>query len=451
MKQTARTKNPRNHKLRNEISLWASTAKGIDHFLSLFFVVALLALAVSQQAVAAVSFVSGTLYGTEPTVNSLHGLCLNDAKDNPYSSATTFTVSQTGQYTIASTQYGIGADVWFGIYTGAFNTSNPASGRIAQQTRGNWDVDIPVTVNLQAGTTYRLAVSPWCSPDRGVWALAFTGPGQVNSSARINDLDPFIRGNFTGSGQTANMGCGIKEFRESGAQQVDTTGRYYFVDVSYFFGLGVCVGVYTAPFNPSNPTANRILLLSSEYFLSVNLTAGTNYYFVVQPNTLAQTGEYIYLVTPGTDLYIDPVLSGAWFDPASPGQGFFFDIFGHQKQLFLAWFTYDLQRPAGGVQAMMGDPGHRWLTAFGDFDVTSSSLDIEVTSGGVFDQGVAVNQATNGSLDVEFYDCNTGQITYDLGSVGASGVIPIQRVTNFNSRTCQTLMMRAGKPRKLNR
>lgn len=402
-------------------------------------------------AFAEFSVLSGTFYGTEPTVHRLHGLCLNDPDDNPYIASTTFTVNQTGQYSIASAQYGIGVDVWFAIHTGGFNPGNPAANRIARQTRDAWDFDEPVTVNLQAGTSYRLVVSPWCAPDRGVWTLVFTGPGRVTSGARVNGLDGLMSGTLTGGGQTADMGCGNKGFRESGAQRVDTAGKYYITDVSYFFGLGLCIGVYTAPFNPANPAANRILLLTSDYFDSVELETGRDYYFVIQANTLAQTGDYIYLVTPGTDFYIDPVLSGSWYDPDTAGQGFFLDVLGHERLMFVGWFTWDLQRPAGNVQAMMGDPGHRWLTLFGNFADASASLDLQVSRGGVFDQGVAVNTVVDGSVEFEFDDCNSGRVTYDLGSAGGSGMIPIERVTTINSRACETLMQRSGKPRKLNR
>lgn len=405
----------------------------------------------SPAAWAEFSVLAGTFYGTEPTSHGLHGLCLNDPDDNPYIASTTFTVNQSGQYRIASAQYGIGVDVWFAIYTGAFNPNNPAAGRLAQQTRQAWDFDEPVTVNLQSGTNYRLVVSPWCSPDRGAWTLAFTGPGRVTSGARVNNLDTFLSGTLTNGGQTANMGCGNKPFRESGAQRVDTSGKYYVTDVSYFFGLGLCIGVYTAPFNPANPAANRILLLTTDYFDSVQLETGRNYYFVIQANTLAQTGDYLYLVLPGTDFYIDPVLSGAWYEPATAGQGFFLDVLGHERLMFVGWFTWDLQRPAGNVQAQMGDPGHRWLTLFGNFAEAGASLDLQVSRGGVFDQGVAVNTVVDGSVEFEFFDCNSGRVTYDLGTAGGSGVIPIERVTTINLRACETLMQRSGKPRKLNR
>jgi len=33
----------------------------------------------------------------------------------------------------------------------------------------------------------------------------------------------------------------------------------------------------------------------------------------------------------------------------------------------MAWFTHDTERPDTGVEAILGEPGHRWLTAQGPY------------------------------------------------------------------------------------
>ena len=418
------------------------------------FLFAILAGFATPTAFAGDSVLSGTFHGAEPTINAFHEGCAGDAVIQPYLVVDSFTVSQSGQYNVVSTQWEIGTDVWFGIYNGPFNPASPDTNRLAQQTIDNWFADGSVAATLQIGTQYTLVVSPWCSPERGVWILAFRGPGEVSSSATVSGLDGFLSGGFDGSGPTATIGCGdggAREYRVSGAQQVDTSGIYYITQVSNFSGMILCVAVYSTPFDPGSPLQGQLGLLANAYYLPVNLQTGQNYYFVVTPKTANATGGYFYLVTPGTDVYIDPVLSGGWYDPETSGQGFFLDVLGHERALFLGWFTYDLERPHGSVSAMMGDPGHRWLTAFGSFASASASLDLEVTTGGVFNQEGAVDQSVNGSIELQIFDCDTGQIEYDLGTAGAEGVIPIQRISSLNSRPCKTLMQRSGTPRPLNR
>lgn len=51
----------------------------------------------------------------------------------------------------------------------------------------------------------------------------------------------------------------------------------------------------------------------------------------------------------------------------------------------LAWFTYDTEFPTLDATANLSDPGHRWLTAVGPIEGNQVLMDIEMTSGGIFD------------------------------------------------------------------
>jgi hypothetical protein len=108
--------------------------------------------------------------------------------------------------------------------------------------------------------------------------------------------------------------------------------------------------------------------------------------------------------------------------------------------MFLAWFTYDAERPAEDVEAMLGEPGHRWLTAFGPYDGNLAELDFELTSGGVFDSDTPVpGQVMDGTVSVEFDDCNTGMVVYDIASAGLYGLVPIERIALDNVAFCEAL------------
>ena len=88
----------------------------------------------------------------------------------------------------------------------------------------------------------------------------------------------------------------------------------------------------------------------------------------------------------------------------------------------------------------MGDPGARWLTAFGDYDGHRAELDIEVTRGGVFDSALPmVEQDIDGSIILEFSDCENGLVTYDIPSLGLMGEIPIERIALDNVPRCEQL------------
>jgi hypothetical protein len=142
----------------------------------------------------------------------------------------------------------------------------------------------------------------------------------------------------------------------------------------------------------------------------------------------------------GSCFNINSGVNDAWFNPATNGQGFFVTVFPTIGQMFVAWFTYDTERPGAGVTANLGEPGHRWLTAFGPVTGNKAVLDIEVTSGGVFDMAEPMpTQETDGTLTVEFSGCNEGMMSYDIPSLSLVGDIPIQRIALDNADECQAM------------
>jgi hypothetical protein len=139
---------------------------------------------------------------------------------------------------------------------------------------------------------------------------------------------------------------------------------------------------------------------------------------------------------------INAGMNDVWFNPATNGQGMLIAVFPAIKQLFLAWFTYDTERPPGDVTAFLGEPGHRWLTAQGPYDGDTANLTIFVTSGGVFNAAqpaTSTDPAGDGTMTLEFADCTEGLVKYEITSLDISGEIPIQRVTPDNVALCETL------------
>jgi len=154
---------------------------------------------------------------------------------------------------------------------------------------------------------------------------------------------------------------------------------------------------------------------------------------LVQPNAVT--------VRPlAAEFTINAGLNDAWYNIATPGQGFFITVFPQLQQMFLAWFTYDTQRPDASAVAMLGEPGHRWLTALGPYEAGTATLAVDITSGGVFDAAdpAPVHQE-DGTIVVEFADCENGLLTYNIPSAAVSGTIPISRIALDNVPLCEGL------------
>ncbi|MEM9305449.1 MAG: PHB depolymerase family esterase [Pseudomonadota bacterium] len=117
-------------------------------------------------------------------------------------------------------------------------------------------------------------------------------------------------------------------------------------------------------------------------------------------------------------------LAGGWFNPATPGQGFLFDIEPESQFMFAAGFTFD---DATGAKGIDGDE-QRWLTAQGNYTGNRAELTVFQTRNGRFDDPTAPSTASVGTMVVEFSSCTAATLTYDLPDFGLAGVIPLSKL-----------------------
>lgn len=138
---------------------------------------------------------------------------------------------------------------------------------------------------------------------------------------------------------------------------------------------------------------------------------------------------------------INPGLNDAWYYRPTSGQGFFVNVFPINGTIFLSWFTYDTERPAQNVTAILGEPGHRWLTAQGPFSGDTAVLNVFLTRGGVFDSPTprpVTDQTPIGTITIVWTDCDTAELSYDF--LGLTGTIPIERVVKDNVTLCEAFL-----------
>jgi hypothetical protein len=160
------------------------------------------------------------------------------------------------------------------------------------------------------------------------------------------------------------------------------------------------------------------------------------------------TGSFVVKVSAGAPVctdcqfMINAGLNDAWLNTATNGQGMTITVFPVIKEIFVAWFTFDTERPPEDVTAILGEPGHRWLTAQGSYNKDTAVLTIYLTEGGVFDSAVpaaTTDQDGYGTMTIEFSGCNEGLVTYEITSLDISGVIPIERIVLDNVPLCELL------------
>jgi sugar lactone lactonase YvrE len=121
-------------------------------------------------------------------------------------------------------------------------------------------------------------------------------------------------------------------------------------------------------------------------------------------------------------------LTGSWYNPATSGQGFEFEIFpdvvsAGQGILFAGWFTYDVS--AAG--------GRRWYALQGNVSNVGpdATLSIFAVTGGNLNAPPALSSGpVLGHALIEFSDCDDARLTYRFtDGIGRSGTIPLRRLT----------------------
>jgi hypothetical protein len=93
------------------------------------------------------------------------------------------------------------------------------------------------------------------------------------------------------------------------------------------------------------------------------------------------------------------------------------------------------------VEAILGDPGHRWLTAQGSYEGNMAVLEVYQTVGGIFDSAEPRQETDGpiGAIDILWSDCEKANLSYQLNTPNVAGTIELRRVTEDNATLCESL------------
>lgn len=125
-------------------------------------------------------------------------------------------------------------------------------------------------------------------------------------------------------------------------------------------------------------------------------------------------------------------LSGGWFNPATPGQGFFVDVSPEINLIFVAWFTWNVD---GGA--------NDWLTAQGSYEGNRAVIPLIRTTGGRFNDSAPVQNTIVGEAEFIFESCNAGVLHFQLDDTEQQGTIPLSRLLPVPEQ-CQDVPASAG-------
>jgi Leucine-rich repeat (LRR) protein len=249
-----------------------------------------------------------------------------------------------------------------------------------------------------------------------------TRPHDENSNTVIskysNEVSILDTATYSVGGEVTGLtGLGmILQLNNSNDMVISSNGRFTFGQ-KLQNGSSYSVTINTLPYNPSQ-----------------------NCFVTNGSGTIAGTDVTNVIVTcEQIKIPLNVGLNDAWYNPATDGQGFFITVLPESELVVASWFTYDTVLPPLSISSQIGAPGQRWLNAVGHFDQKQAVLDISYASGGLFDTATEVNEVEDGSIILSFDDCNSGTVEYDIWSINARGVVPIQRVVSDNIALCESL------------
>jgi hypothetical protein len=120
---------------------------------------------------------------------------------------------------------------------------------------------------------------------------------------------------------------------------------------------------------------------------------------------------------------------GAWFEEATPGQGFLIDAQPGDDFVFVSWFTYGDDTASG----------QRWLTAQGPLEGATADIIVYETVGGSFDDPDPSETNAVGTMTIDFTDCSNALLSYSITDEALAGIIDIQRAIPGTEALCEEL------------
>lgn len=128
-------------------------------------------------------------------------------------------------------------------------------------------------------------------------------------------------------------------------------------------------------------------------------------------------------------------MNGAWYDPATSGQGFALRYYPESNRVFMPWFTMmpateDDDDDDDDEEAPIADAHLRWFAIEGNWAPGDSEMvaPIVANSGGRFDAGGGVQQAVVGEARLSFLSCDLAVLDYSFTAgelVGRNGSITL--------------------------
>jgi hypothetical protein len=289
----------------------------------------------------------------------------------------------------------------------------PNPGFDADQKIVGWTATSDATINFQQPDFAY-------SDSSGTLALTTNGGSATSPCFAVSAGAPFSFG-----GQYTATAGGIGSYSES-----DMSCTSY--ATSSCSGTGTLLGV-SVNLDATKAQLIPIVDMLSPSALSANCTLSAKVTFAsMNDDTASVTVDNLYFNSAPPPVTLNGYMSGNWYDPSNPGEGFQLEFTPQQNAVLAIWFTY----------ASDGSGSPIWIYSQGQYDSTSNA----VTLPAFFEHGAKfppafkssdVTQTPWGTLTFTFTDCDHGTASWAPTLAGyTAGSMPIARLTSIAGTTC---------------
>ena len=304
--------------------------------------------------------------------------------------------------------------------------SQPNASSFTFEVTFNNPGDFPYECTLHFGMSGSITVTGEADPDvelvsvnaldegEGVQVQRISS-GSVTRPEAIGQGEPLtIEALIRNNGDSASAGFDITYYASSDA--VITAGDTSLGSFSVAGFAGGAMSTVTDTVTIPNS------LPAGQYFIGATLS-------IDDPDDANNTDVDATSVQITGPFFINSGLNDAWVIDGVRRQGILIAVLPSALPVpvfFAAWFTYDVERPPLDVTAMLGEPGHRWVTLQGSWTGDTANLQVYVTAGGVFAAADPLpnNAVSIGTMTIEFHDCSSATATFNIPFPAPIGNIP---------------------------
>ena len=276
----------------------------------------------------------------------------------------------------------------------------------------------------------------------GNWTSQSLNPAAGSVNIQINTAGEYL---FTiecsGGGDTVSRSVNVRVDAVVSIDSFTASPNPLEIGESVMLSWSVSNATQCTPLNGAGNWTSQVLNASGGS-VNIQINVAGDYLFTIECTDGDNTeSRSVNVEVTAASFRINAGLNDAWVSDEAEKQGFFFTVYESLQLVFISWFTFDSVIPDEGDPFTFGANDHRWVTGLGSYSGNSVTINVELTSGGIFNASdpLAGQQPNYGTITIVFNSCSEAILNYSFPDPGLSGQMTLNRVLPDNVAVCEAL------------